>query len=429
MRCAVSVRFGVVVTLVLSAAVSPLRADESSPVKGTAEERTAVNMDESRVGDYVLPDPLAGPKGAVRSPAAWSERRAEILRQFEDHVYGRAPGTPDKLEFRVLAEQAALNDKAFYRKVAVSSRHEGRSHQFIIDLYLPRQASQRVPLFLLVNHRNTSTITPQRRPESGPTAAEYLVGRGMGVAEIQSGELAPDHPERYRNGVIGLFEEQDSAARPDHAWGAIAAWAWGARRALDYLQTDPAVDGSRIVLVGHSRGGKAALWAGALDKRFAMVIANNSGEGGAALARRNYGETIAVMTRSFPHWFAGRYRQYAGQEDALPVDQHMLLSLIAPRPLYVSSATEDRWADPRGEFLSLANASAVYGLWKEPAMDINAMPAPDTPLVVGRRGYHIRSGSHDLKVADWERFIDFAQRTWQSASGRTVSPKPRHPVG
>ena len=164
--------------------------------------------------------------------------------------------------------------------------------------------------------------------------------------------------------------------------------------------------------MGHSRGGKAALWAGAEDERFALVVSNESGEGGAALSRRQFGETVERLTTTFPHWFAANYSGFARREDALPIDQHMLLALVAPRLLYVASADEDLWSDPRGEFLSLAGASPVYGLWGDRAIRPGDMPALDRPLVVDRRAYHVRSGGHNLTPYDWDRFADFADQRW-----------------
>jgi hypothetical protein len=206
-----------------------------------------------------------------------------------------------------------------------------------------------------------------------------------------------------------LFEGTVDRPRPRNAWAALAAWGWGASRAMDYFDTHPRVNARRVAVLGHSRGGKAALWAGAEDERFAIVISNESGEGGAALGRREFGETLAAITRSFPHWFADKYKDFAGRATDLPVDQHMLVALSAPRAVYVASADADLWSDPRGEFLSLVHSSPVFALWGDKPIRAAEMPPLDRPLVVGRRGYHVRTGPHNLTLYDWDRFVDFAE--------------------
>lgn len=277
----------------------------------------------------------------------------------------------------------------------------------------PRPAASRapVPVFLLINNRPATNTDPTRKEKSGFWPAEQMIARGYGIAAIQYGQLAPDDKDRYREGAMTLFDGAASAG-PGPTWGAIAAWAWGASRALDYLVTDARVDNARVGIVGHSRGGKAALWAGAEDERFALVVSNESGEGGAALSRRWFGETVERINTSFPHWFTAKYKSFNGREASLPIDQHMLLALTAPRALYVASADEDLWSDPRGEFLSLVETSPVFALWGEPPLAASQMPALDRPLIVGRRGYHIRTGAHNLTPYDWDRIADFADRVW-----------------
>ena len=242
-----------------------------------------------------------------------------------------------------------------------------------------------------------------------------MIARGYGIAAFQVEALALDDRFRFRDAAIWLFEGSlaPPVPRPTNAWAALAAWAWGASRALDYLVTDPRIDPARVAVVGHSRGGKAALWAGAEDQRFGMVISNDSGEGGAALTRRHFGETLARITTSFPYWFNENYPKFADRIDTLPVDQHMLLALAAPRPLYVASADQDLWADPRGEFLSLAHTSPVYALWGDGRIGEDDMPPLERPLIVGRRGYHVRTGIHNLTPYDWDRFADFADKVWR----------------
>ena len=371
------------------------------------------NYDEARVGAYELPDPLASANGRVRKPAEWTPRRAAILELFREHVYGRSPGKPDRLTFEALeSNDRAMDGKATLERVAVMSTHGGRKHRFEVTLFLPRERRARVPVFLLLNNRPATNADPSRKEKSGFWPAEQVIARGYGIAALQVGEIAPDNNEHFREGIIGTFEGTTEGPRAPDAWGGLAAWAWGASRAMDWFETRKDVDPRRVVVVGHSRGGKAALWAGAEDPRFAMVVSNESGESGAALSRRNFGETIERITSSFPFWFAGNYRSFAGREASLPVDQHMLLSLIAPRALYVASADEDLWSDPRGEFLSLAHSSPVFALWGDKAIAADAMPPLEQPLVSGRRGYHIRRGPHNLTPYDWDRFVDFAETIW-----------------
>jgi hypothetical protein len=378
-----------------------------------SEQQPGFNYDESRVAPYTLPDPLrlAGPSDTkVRTSDEWAPRRREILDLFRENVYGRSPGRPERLRFEVLQEDpTAMSGAATLKRIAVHSSQGGRAHQFGLTLFLPNARQGRVPVFLLINNRPTDNTDPTRAVQSGFWPAERLIARGYGIAALYNAELARDDKDRYRNGVIELFEGTTSGPRPANAWRALAAWAWGASRALDYFETDPRVDAGRVAVVGHSRGGKAALWAGAEDERFAMVISNESGEGGAALSRRNFGETVARINEAFPHWFADHYKTFAGREPEMPIDQHMLLALVAPRALYVASADADLWADPRGEYLALAHASPVFALWRDPQMGADAMPPLDRPVVRGRRGYHVRTGTHNLTPYDWDRFVDFAE--------------------
>ena len=405
---------------VVVAAQEGWRADPQL-VEKSAERQPAINYHEEKVPDFTLP--ALFPDGRVpRTPEEWRPRREEILELFREHVYGRSPGRPDRLDFEVVErDDAAMGGAATLTRVAIVSTQAGRHHRFVLTLFVPNGAKGPVPVFLLLNNRPPGNVDPARAEKSGFWPAEAVIARGYGIAALQVSDLAPDDKEQYRQGVIGLFRGNAVGDEPS-AWKALGAWAWGASRALDYFETHPAVDARRVAVVGHSRGGKAALWAGAQDERFALVVSNESGEGGAALSRRHYGETIERITTVFPHWFAGRYSTYTGRPEALPVDQHMLLALIAPRPLYVASADEDLWADPRGEFMALAHASPAYALWGDPPIAAEAMPPLEQPLVAGRRGYHVRRGGHNLTPYDWERFMDFADRMWREPAAGAGTP-------
>jgi hypothetical protein len=402
-----------------------------------AAQPPGANVDEARVPAYTLPDPLLFADGSpVADAAAWRERRRpELLRLFEEHVYGRSPGRPARMRF-VVVESAtrALGGLATRRQVRVLLDGSEGGPAFEILLYVPNTGRGPVPAFLGLNFDGNHAVHPDpgirlstawmgegpgvvgsRATEAarGTNAAswpvERILDRGYALATVYYGDIEPDRPDGWKDGVRARIGPGTTGRFAPDDWGAIAAWAWGLQRALDYLQTDPGVDGRRVAVIGHSRLGKTALWAGAQDERFALVVSNDSGEGGAALARRQFGETTARITAAFPHWFAPRLAGYAGREDALPVDQHELLGLVAPRPLYVASATEDLWADPRGEFLAARAAGPVYALLGRPGLGVDEVPVPDRP-VGGSIGYHVRRGTHALTACDWEHYLDFADR-------------------
>jgi hypothetical protein len=407
-------------------------------------ERRDVNYDEALVAQSPLPDPLLSQQGRrVTTARAWSrERRPELLELFRTHVYGRSPAAPRRIVFDVIGlDHLALDGQATRKEVRIYLTGKKDGPRMDLLLYVPNAPKKPVPAFLGLNFYGNQCIASdpgitlstgwmRDNKEYGivgnrATAAtrgvhasrwqvEKVLARGYATATIYYGDIEPDHAEGWKSGLRAALSADgaDTRWKPDD-WGAIGAWAWGLSRALDYLEKDPDIDARRVAVHGHSRLGKTSLWAGASDERFAFVISNDSGEGGAALARRHYGETTAIITRAFPHWFCDRYDEYAGRAAALPVDQHELIALMAPRPVYVASAEEDKWADPHGEFLAAKNAEPVYALFKKAGLGVTGMPPVNQP--VGESiGYHIRTGKHDITEYDWEQYLRFADRHLRS---------------
>lgn len=393
-----------------------------------ASEKPFVPIDqEADVPAYTLPDALRMEDGRpVTDAAMWrTERRPETLRLFQDHVYGHSPEPPAALHWKVTSEdRAALGGLATRREVSIWFSPGESGPRVDLLVYLPNsRGGQPVPLALGLNFRGNHTVNADpgitinaamaEHPcgdQESRWGIEYVLGRGYALATAHYGDLDPDIDD-FSNGVHPLFCREGQTRPAANEWGAIGAWAWGLSRILDYLESDDDVDASRVVLLGHSRLGKTALWAGAQDERFAVVVSNNSGCGGAALSRRRFGETVRVINTAFPHWFCGNFKSYNEREDALPVDQHQLIGLIAPRPVYVASASLDLWADPHGEFLGALGAEPVYEMLGKTGLGTSEMPQPDAPIG-GSIAYHVRTGEHDITAYDWKQFLDFADRHW-----------------
>lgn len=412
-KTAMKNRFQLVLILaILSLAVS----------REAAAQPSGFNYDESKVPQYRLPDPLKG----VKTSADWKKRRQEILSLFQQQMFGMAPKF-DASKLRVSASAAEILVLGGKAKMTQPVLHlPGADVQLLI--FVPAKSNEPVPVFLGCNFEGNHTVLAdsrielpkgwirgakdnkaddsQRGKKSSRWAIEKIIDRGYGLITVYYGHIDPDFDDGFRNGVYSHFGQP----KPNE-WGSIAAWAWGLSRVLDYLEATPAtgIDAERVAVMGHSRLGKTSLWAGASDERFAMVISNDSGCGGAALSRRAFGETVARINTSFPHWFCGNFKRYNGKESELPFDQHMLIALMAPRPVYVASAEGDRWADPHGEFLSAKGADPVYRLLGTEGLPAKTMPAVDQP-VQGQIGYHMRSGKHDVTDFDWGQYLNFADR-------------------
>lgn len=415
-------------TLVLMFFVSRVTGQESK-----------YNYDESRVPTYSLPELLITNNGSsVTNRRQWERlRRPEVLDLFTTHMFGRVPGNVDnKLRFEVLESGLVLQGRARRLQVRLFFNRKQDAPSVDVLVYLPIVATRReaCPMFVGLNFMGNHTITDdplvhvtkswvrnkadlgyqnnQASATSRGTLSErwpieLLIDSGFGLATAYYGDIDPDFDDGFSNGVHALYPQGDNAK--GQQWGSIATWSWGLSRILDYLHTLEYVNPKQIGVIGHSRLGKTSLWAGATDQRFAIVISNDSGCGGAALSRRQYGETIQRINTSFPHWFCDKFQDYNANETALPVDQHMLIALIAPRPVYIASASEDLWADPLGEFLSGQRAQPVYDLYGVTGLNVEGRPEPNQP-VGDRVAYHLRAGKHNLLEYDWRQYIEFAKR-------------------
>jgi len=394
------------------------------------------NYDETQVPEYALPDLMIDFQGdKVNSITEWEKaRRPEILQVFTDSVYGMVPPVEFNKDISVRTGSFHVNGiRGIQDQVRMVLSHGSDSIVIHVLIILPE--GYQIPVFLGLNNLGNSAIhanqeislasgwmknVPEydifnhragesnRGVQSSRWPVERILKRGYGLVTFHASEVFPDRPDHGEAPLRALMKT--GASSEESSFGAIAGWAWGLSRVMDYLVSDERIDDSRVVLVGHSRRGKAALWAGAVDQRFAAVMANNSGCMGAALSRRRYGETVELIYNKFPHWFCEGFERYCGRENSMPVDQHMLLALMAPRPLYIASAAEDFWADPTGEYLAALHASEIYETYGLRGLTEKHPPPVNQPVVQSYVGYHIRSGEHDLTRYDWERFMDFTDR-------------------
>lgn len=422
-----------------------------------------INYDETKIPKYTLPDPLKLISGSiVNCPNEWRKNRCpEIMRLFQRHVYGFSHNSPKTVQFHKTSnDPRALECLATRKEITLFFTGQPDGPTMHLLLYVPNHIPKPVPAFLGLNFHGNHTIhsdpgisilkqwqqlnqkTPPacilpsnetRGTKSSRWPVEKILQCGYALATLYYGELEPDFPGGWNYGIrsalhvrpqpkenaVQVQESSDAEQTDENVWaptwtaaedwGAIGVWAWGLSRIMDYLERDLDIRATQIALLGHSRLGKTALWAGAQDERFSIVISNDSGCGGAALSRRRFGETIERINRSFPHWFCRKFKNFNGKENQLPVDQHMLIALLAPRPVYISSAEQDREADPRGEFLSAKHADPVYRLFGLSGLGVEKMPDLNKPI--GKTiGYHIRTGDHDVTDYDWVQYLHFADR-------------------
>ncbi len=390
-----------------------------------------VNYDEAKVGTYTLPDPLKLNDGRpVRDAKTWyKDRRPQIVEMFETQQYGRAPGRPADESFQ-LSEKgtSALNGKAIRKQVTIRLSKDESWPKIHLLIYLPAGMRKPVPMFFNISFSapsstvndpdlepgevwdpKTNTKIPASKGRAfGHLEVEPLLDAGFGVATFYYGDVDPDYANGFSNGIRSRYLKPGQTERAPDEWGSIAAWAWGMSRVMDYFETDKDIDAKRIAIHGVSRLGKTVMWAGAHDQRFALVIASCSGEGGAALSRRNYGETIAhlVAPGRFPYQFAINYQKYAGHANEMPMDAHMLIALIAPRPLLLQTGSTDYWSDPKGEFLAAVAAGPVYRLLGKKGLDTDVWPAAKQSILHDI-GYYMHEGGHGMATSDWDIYLEF----------------------
>lgn len=393
---------------------------------------------EEMVPAYVLPNVLVCADGSfVESTLDWeTKRRPEILQMLTEKMFGKVPTASHvKVTFRTDDKAVTTwNDKVMRKQIAIVVSNGTETREFNLLIFQP-VSDQPVPVFLGLNFAGNHTVhadpaiklptswvnesmskgsKSNKASEEGRGArnfrwpVETILARGYALATIYYGDIDPDFDDGFQNGVHPLFYPAGQSKPAADEWGSIAAWTWGLSQAVDFIETDKSLNAKQISVIGHSRLGKTSLWAGATDQRIAITISNDSGCGGAAISRRHFGETVKMINDRFPHWFCANYRAYNDKENEAPFDQHELIALMAPRPVYIASATEDLWADPRGEYLSGHFATPVYELYKRQGLPSEDPPAPEHPLKTTSIGYHARIGKHNILDYDWQQYLDFA---------------------
>jgi hypothetical protein len=411
----------------------PRNDANGNPIRFAKATGHVSNYSEEKVKPYTLPDPLVTASGQrVTSAEQWFKvRRPEILELYRDQIYGRVPAGAPRVTWEVAqTDPAALDGAAVMKQVVGRMGDKPDGPRMNLTLHLPAKANGPVPVLLNLTFgfgarptgaafgKGQSAKAGTAKATGGFDPMNEVLSTGWGYATLKYGEIQPDRPDRWTEGVIGLALKPGQARPAPGEWGTISAWAWGISRAIDQLQTDKAVDAARISIMGMSRLGKTVLWAAAQDERVAAVFAVVPGELGASLIRRDWGETLDDMAQNFPYQFAGNLQKWVGRWNELPVDQHMLIALCAPRAVFVTGGRTDQWSDPKGEFLALSAAGPVYRLLGAKDLGVSELPPFDSPVTGGALAFHYHNGGHTAVPRDWTAFLEFAER--QSPKGRSV---------
>jgi len=412
-------------------AAEPVPAAQAVKPPNASVAGIPANYDEAKVGTYMLADPLLLNNGnPIRDAKTWyTKRRPEIMELFESQQFGRSPGRPADESFEITDKGTpALGGRAIRKQVTIHLSKDPGWPKIHLLIYLPAAAIKPVPLLLNISFgaitsaaddpgispqmiwdlKANKLIPAQKTPVFASINIPTLIDAGFGAATFYYGDVDPDSLIGFSNGIRARYLKPGQTQLAPDDWGAIAAWAWGMSRAEDYFETDPAIDANRVAIHGVSRLGKTVIWAGASDQRFAAVIASCSGEAGAALSHRDYGETIAHLTAPtrYPYWFAKNYAKYAGFPDTAPMDAHMLIALIAPRPVLLQTGSTDYWSDPKGEFLAAVAAGPVYKLLGKDGLDTDIWPSAQQPIFHDI-AYYMHDGGHGIVPSDWQIYIEF----------------------
>jgi hypothetical protein len=391
---------------------------QGNPVRLAKATGHVSNYSEEKVPPYDLPDPLLLTNGRrVTTADEWfKQRRPEILQIYQTQVYGRVPDNAPRVTWEVTESGGSYRDGLGSIKRLAGRMGSGPDERTMnLTLYSPAQMNGPTPLLLALsfNFGGARGSPPKKKAPVFDSIGEVLT-RGWSYAALSYTDIQPDRPGQWQQGVIGLTLNEGQTQPAPGEWGTISAWAWGLSRAIDYVETDNSINPKQIAITGASRLGKTALWAAAQDERVAAVFSVVPGEMGASLIRRDWGETLDDMAQNFGYQFAGNLQKYVGRWNDLPVDQHLLIALCAPRPVYVNGGLSDQWSDPKGEFMAMAAASPVYELLGRKGLGVTDLPPLDQPVSTGSLAFHYHSSGHTAVPADWKAFLDFAERHFKT---------------